>query len=123
MVSEDGEHGTGWLEVQRLPQELWGGVPPRRLPLRRLEHVFSEEEAAPLLKEELLKVSRPMCHTWTSAASHPMWVSAPAALLLRVPQRCSVSMKSGGLLWQAKLERAVSADKLTHAGGTALRKL
>ena len=56
-MSEDGEHGTGWLEVQRLPQELWGGVPPKRLPLRRLEHVFSEEEAAPILEEELLKVS------------------------------------------------------------------
>ena len=60
MVSADGDHGTGWFDVQRLPEELWAGAPPKRMPLRRLAEVYSEQEAVPLMKQELLKASDPM---------------------------------------------------------------
>jgi len=60
VVSADGDHGTGWFDVQRLPEELWAGAPPKRMPLRRLAEVYSEQEAVPLMKQELLKVSDPV---------------------------------------------------------------
>ena len=56
MVAEDGQHGNGWLTVQRLPEELWGPAAAKRVPLRRLALVYTLQEAAPLLQEELLKV-------------------------------------------------------------------
>lgn len=56
VVTEDGQHGNGWLTVQRLPEELWGSGTAKRVPLRRLALVYTPEEAAPLLQEELLKV-------------------------------------------------------------------
>ena len=62
VVSADGDHGTGWFDVQRLPEELWAGAPPKRMPLRRLAEVYSEQEAVPLMKQELLKASDPVRH-------------------------------------------------------------
>ena len=59
MVAEEGQHGTGYLTVQRLPEELWGPAATKRLPLRRLAMVYTPAEAAPLLQEELLKVAPP----------------------------------------------------------------
>lgn len=59
VVSTDGDHGTGWFDVQRLPEELWADAPPKRMPLRRLAEVYSEEEAVPLLKQELSKARDP----------------------------------------------------------------
>ena len=66
-MSADGDHSTGWFDVQRLPEELWAGAPPKRMPLRRLAEVYSEEEAVPLLKQELLKASE-LAAQWRSAA-------------------------------------------------------
>lgn len=61
-VTEDGQHGNGWLTVQRLPEELWGPGAAKRVPLRRLALVYSPEEAAPLLQEELRKVEQLATH-------------------------------------------------------------
>ena len=88
MVSTDGDHGTGWFDVQRLPEELWAGAPPKRMPLRRLAEVYTEQEAVPLLKQELLKARDAAVAVRTSAIprcrlfvpSHAVCVSKTTAL-------------------------------------------